>query len=309
MSGGLSLGTLVAFSAFLGYMYGPAQRLMNLNSQVQTSLTSLRRIFELLDLQTEEESSLGNLKTLSNPQGKVRFEQVSFSYNGSRPVLNHVDLDIEAGQRIALVGRSGAGKTTLVNLLLRFYEPQEGNIYVDDTCIRDLGIRRLRQIIGIVPQDVFLFSGSVKANLKCGKSTASEDEVVAAARSANAHDFISALPKGYDAEIGERGVKLSGGERQRIAIARTILRNPRILVLDEATSEVDSESERLIGDALTTLLRDRTSIVIAHRLSTVLSADRIVVMDDGRIVDTGSHAELYRDCVLYRRLCDLQFRV
>lgn len=308
MTGALSLGTLVAFNAFLGYMYGPAQRLMNLNNQVQTSLASLKRIFELFDLVPEEPISKIS-RVLMHPQGRIRFEKVTFSYNGSGLILKEIDLDVEKGQRIALVGRSGVGKTTLMNLLLRFYDPQEGTIYIDGTNIQELGFRNLREQIGIVAQEVFLFSGTVKENIRYSKLDASEQEIVTAAQLANAHDFILQLPRGYDTEIGERGVKLSGGQRQRLAIARTILKNPAILIFDEATSELDSESERLIQDALNNLLKNRTSFIIAHRLSTVRSVDRIVVLNAGKIVGNGTHQELYDDCKLYRYLHDLQFKV
>jgi ABC-type multidrug transport system fused ATPase/permease subunit len=220
-----------------------------------------------------------------------------------------ISLDAEAGQKVALVGRSGAGKTTLMNLLLRFHNPGGGKVYVDDVDIADLHIRDVRRLIGIVPQDVFLFSGTVRQNIAYGKHRATEQEIIAAAKLANAHEFIVALPRAYETEIGERGIKLSGGERQRLAIARTILRDPKILIMDEATSEVDSESERLIRDALSRLLLNRTAFIIAHRLSTVLDAEKIVVLDGGGIVSSGNHRELYANCELYRRLCDLQFNV
>jgi len=304
--GNLTLGTLIAFNAFLGYLFGPAQRLMNLNTQIQTSLASLERVFELFDIEPKIKDPK-NPRKFHNIKGKVEFKNVSFSYNSSEPVLKNINLIAEPGEVIALVGKSGAGKTSLVNLILRFYDPQEGNILIDGVNIKEVRLRELRKAIGIVPQETFLFSGTIKENIKYGKLNATDEEIIKAAELANADEFIRKLPSGYDTEVGERGVKLSGGQRQRIAIARAILRDPKILIFDEATSDLDSESERLIQDALRKLLKNRTTFIIAHRFSTILNADKIIVLKDGEVIDIGKHPELYRRCKHYRELCKNQF--
>jgi len=305
MKGNLTLGTLIAFNIFLGYIFGPAQRLTNQNTQVQTSLASLERVFELFDTRSQiREPSRG--KDLVIQKAEIRFDNVCFSYDGSSPVLSDINLTMRGETTVALVGKSGAGKSTLVNLLLRFYEPQQGNIYIDSINIKDVKISDLRKIIGIVPQDVFLFSGTVKENIRYGKIDASEEDILEAAKLANIQQFIERLPNGYDTEVGERGVKLSGGQRQRVAIARAFLRDPKILILDEATSEIDSESEMFIKESLLKLMRKRTTIIIAHRFSTVLIANEIIVIDAGHIIDSGKHEELYRRCQIYKELCDYQ---
>ncbi|TET47164.1 ABC transporter ATP-binding protein [candidate division TA06 bacterium] len=306
ITGALSLGTLIAFNAFLGYLYGPVRGLMGLNTNIQTSLASLRRVFELFDL-PREEVSFATPSKLTEVAGSVSFQNITFSYDGNEPVLKQVSLKVEPGEKVALIGRSGAGKTSLVNLIPRFYEPKEGEIYIDGTNIKKVELRDLRSHIGIVPQDTFIFAGSIKKNIQYGRTDASDEEITAAAKAANAYDFIAKLPANYDTEVGERGVKLSGGERQRIAIARAMLKNPRILILDEATSEVDSESERLIQAALDKLMKDRTTFVIAHRLSTILNADKIFVIDKGKIMGGGKHEELYETLPLYRKLYREQF--
>jgi subfamily B ATP-binding cassette protein MsbA len=244
--------------------------------------------------------------------GDVCFERVTFDYGDdteARVVLRDIDLVVKPGEVAALVGPSGAGKTTLVNLLPRFYDPTAGRITIDGHDIRHVQVRTLREQIGIVPQETALFSGSVHDNIRYGKLDATQEEIEAAARAANAHDFIMALAQGYDTLVGERGVKLSGGQRQRVAIARAILKNPRILILDEATSSLDTESEQAVQEALERLMRDRTTFVIAHRLSTIVNADRIVVLADGKIVEQGDHATLLaRESGIYRRMVALQFR-
>lgn len=306
ITGALSLGTLIAFNAFLGYLYGPVRGLMGLNTNIQTSLASLRRVFELLDL-PREGLNVTTPSKLTKVKGSVSFQNITFSYNGNEPVLKQVSFKVEPGEKVALIGRSGAGKTTLVNLIPRFYEPKEGEICIDGTNIKEVELRDLRSHIGIVPQDTFIFAGSIKKNIQYGRIDASDKAITAAAKAANAYDFIANLPANYDTEVGERGVKLSGGERQRIAIARAMLKNPEILILDEATSEVDSESERLIQTALDRLMMGRTTFVIAHRMSTILNADKIFVIDKGKIMGGGKHEELFETLPLYRKLYEEQF--
>jgi ATP-binding cassette subfamily B protein/subfamily B ATP-binding cassette protein MsbA len=230
---------------------------------------------------------------------ELRFVDVSFAYRPGEPVVSHFDLTVPGGRVVALVGRSGAGKTTVTDLVARFHDPTEGQILLNGTDLRKLRLKSFRQLLGVVQQEVFLFDGTVRENLAYGRRHASEAEIIDAAKRANAHEFIAVLPDGYDSIIGERGVKLSGGQRQRLAIARALVADPQILILDEATSNLDTESEQLIQASLTELLRGRTSFVIAHRLSTIAHADVIVVMDSGRIVERGTHAELMRAQGMY----------
>jgi len=304
--GNLTIGQYVAFNSFLIYIFGPTQRLVNMNVRIQNSLAAVERVFEILDLKPEEESRAGR-GDLKDTKGKVEYCNVSFSYDSARLVLEDISLGVEPGNLVALVGRSGAGKTTLVNLIPRFYEPQSGRILIDGNDIQEIALRSLRKQIGIVSQETFLFSSSVKDNIRFGRPNATDEEVIRAAKSAHAHEFIVKLAQGYDTKVGERGGRLSGGERQRIAIARAILKEPPILILDEATSELDSKSENLIQEAMESLMRNRTTFVIAHRLSTILNADTIVVLDEGRIVEEGRHQELYHKGGAYKRLYDEQF--
>ncbi len=308
LNGNLTPGGLVAYLVYTMMVATPVSSLAGLYSQFQSAIGATERLFELLDTNPSIEES-PNAITLPAVMGNVAFEQVNFRYNENVHVMEEVSFSAESGQVIALVGPSGAGKTTLVNLIPRFYDVTSGVITIDGNDIRNVTLNSLRQQIGIVPQETTLFSDTVYNNILYGKLDATAQEVEAAAQAANAHDFIlSDLPDGYATLVGERGVKLSGGQRQRVAIARAILKDPRILILDEATSSLDSESERLVQDALERLMQGRTSFVIAHRLSTIINADRILVLDKGRILEQGTHNELLSNPDgLYTRLHAMQF--
>jgi len=306
MRGNLTLGTFVAFNAFLGYLYGPAKTIASLNTQIQTSLASLKRVFEIMDTPSEKMSFSGNL-SFPKKLKKVEYQNVTFSYNYSHPVLKGVSLKINAGEKIAIVGTSGGGKTTLLSLLPRFYEIEAGKILVNKINIKEINLDELRKAIGIVSQDTFLFDETVEENIRYGKIDATKEEIERAVKAANAHSFIIKLPKGYETKVGERGVKLSGGEKQRIAIARVILKDPQVVIMDEAMSEIDSTSEKLIREAMERLMKGRTTLIIAHRLFSVLHADRIVLIDNGKIIGEGKHEYLYQISSLYRRLYEEQF--
>lgn len=309
IQGRLTPGGLVAFLIYTMLVAGPLAQFSGLYSRFQSALGATERLFELLDLQPDIADG-PNAYPLPTIVGQVRFERVSFEYETNAPLLHAIDLAVEPGQVVALVGPSGAGKTTLVNLIPRFYDVSAGIITIDGHDVRQVTGLSLRQQIGIVPQESAIFSDTIRENIRYGKLEASQAEIEAAARAANAHDFIMRTAQGYDTLVGERGIKLSGGQRQRIAIARAILKNPRILILDEATSSLDSESEQLVQEALERLMQSRTSFVIAHRLSTVTNADWIVVLDEGRVVEQGSHAQLLaEESGLYRRLHAMQFKL
>ncbi len=315
VAGTLSVGALVAYLGYLGKLYGPAKRLSKVNVSIQKIVAAAERIFEVRDLAFEpvdvaQAVRLAPALTVSPASPpSVRFEQVTFNYGTERPALENLTLEVAPGEAVALVGRSGAGKTTLVNLLLRLYSPTSGRILLDGVPLEQIPLARLRSQVGLVSQDVFLFSGTIRDNIAYALPEATDDEVVEAARNANAHDFISALPQGYESPVGERGVQLSGGQRQRIAIARAWLRRPRLLILDEATSHLDSEAERHVQVAFNRVAQGRTVFLIAHRLSTLWNADKIAVIENGTIVQVGRHEELLESAGIYRRLYRLQQRV
>lgn len=302
----LTVGELTQFLLYLGMFYYPLQRLSDLSVVLSNALAAIDRVFEYFDTQPRVVTH-PHATVLAECRGRVRFEHVDFSYDADRPILVDVDLTILPGQTVALVGPSGAGKSTVANLVPRFYDPSAGRILLDGRDLRDIELTSLRRHIGIVNQETILFSGTVQENLLLAKPDATADEIVAALDAANAREFVRELPEGLWTEIGERGAVLSGGQKQRLAIARAFLKNPRILILDEATSSLDSRAERRIQEALGRLLRDRTSIVIAHRLSTVLRADQIVVLDAGRVIDRGKHVELLARGGLYAQLYHEQF--
>ncbi|MHC4550121.1 MAG: ABC transporter ATP-binding protein [Planctomycetota bacterium] len=304
--GRLEPGIVLMLLLFIAQIYRPAKILTRAFADLQDSLAGAGRVFEFTHLMPDITDKPGAIP-LSDVVGTVRYEDVCFAYNGNGRVLDHVNLEVPAGQVVALVGPSGAGKSTLVNLVPRFYDPDEGRITIDGTDTREFTRASLLQNIAVVTQEPFLFNTSIRENIAYGKSGAGIDEIVAAAEAANIHDFILTLPRGYDTVVGERGANISGGQCQRITIARALIRDPKILILDEATSSLDTESERAVQQALQNLMQGRTTLVIAHRLSTVQHADKICVMQDGRICEVGSHAQLMASETLYRRLYKLQF--
>jgi ATP-binding cassette subfamily B protein len=285
----LTLGEFWRINAFLQLVYGPLMWFSAINQWFSRAMAGADRIFEIIDTEAENYGDLGKKMDIS---GQVKFENVRFGYDKSNPVLKGIDFTAEAGEMIGLVGKSGAGKSTTINLICRFYEPDAGVLKIDGVDYRDISLQDLRRQIGIVLQEPFLFNGSISENIAYGKPGASLDEIIEAARAANAHNFILAKPDGYDSMVGERGAKLSGGERQRVSIARAILHNPRILILDEATSSVDVETEKQIQEAIGRLIKGRTTFAIAHRLSTLRNANRLIVLDRGEIAEIGTHEEL-----------------
>jgi len=308
LNGQTSLGTVTAFMYLVRELYLPINRISEMNTILNNSLAAIDRVFEVFDIEPDVQEKV-SARRLERMTGNITFRNVTFGYEEERPVLHDIDLDIKAGEVIALVGTSGAGKSTLVQLVPRFYDPQQGAVLVDGIDVRDATLRSLRSQIGLVAQETLLFSGSVRENLLYGKPDATEEDLIRATKAAHAHGFLKKLPDGYDTLLGERGARLSGGQKQRIAIARAFLIDPRILILDEATSALDSESEALIQEALARLMQGRTNIVIAHRLSTILNSDRIAVMQHGRILDIAPHTELLARCHVYANLYNTQFRV
>lgn len=306
VNGSITIGTMMAFIAYIDKLYNPLRRLVNSSTTLTQSIASMDRVFEFMD-EKYDITDAPDAVELKKVHGDIRFENVSFAYEDEgEHVLKHINLEVHKGETIALVGMSGGGKSSFVSLIPRFYDTTEGRILLDGQDIRSFKTKSLRDKIGMVLQDNILFSESVKTNILLGNPEASDEEVVAAAKAANAHEFITALPEGYDTKVGERGVKLSGGQRQRVAIARVFLKNPPILILDEATSALDLESEHLIQEALEKLAKDRTTFIVAHRLSTITHANRIVLIEHGKIVEVGSHEELMNLEGGYHRLFQVQ---
>jgi ATP-binding cassette subfamily B protein len=307
IGGQASLGTVVAFAGLVSRLFGPISSLLGVNVTVLSSLALFERIFDYLDLEQEIRDRPGAID-LEAPAGRVTFENVGFAYVPGRPALRDVSFEVPPGHFAALVGPSGAGKTTIAYMVPRLYDVNEGSVRIDGHDVRDLALESLGRCVGMVNQEPYLFHTSIRENLRYARPEAGDAEIEAAARAANIHEFIADLPDGYDTLVGERGYRLSGGEKQRVAIARALLKDPAVLILDEATSSVDSATERAIQQALERLTRGRTVVAIAHRLSTVLAADVILVVEGGRIVEAGRHAELLARRGLYARLYDEQFR-
>jgi ATP-binding cassette subfamily B protein len=305
VQGDISLGELTLFIAFLWKFYQPIQRLSQLTDQLEIAATAAERIFEVLD-STPEVHDHKDARDMKDMRGQVSLKNLSFSYSPENRVLHDINLEIKAGEMIGLAGPSGSGKTTLTKLISRFYDPEEGTVKIDGIDVRKIKQKSLRQRIGVVLQEPFLFHGTIAENIAYGRPRAKRKEIIQAAKAANAHDFILRLPDGYDTQVGERGTRLSGGEKQRISIARAIVNRPSIIILDEATSSLDTVTEKMIQEALQRLVKGRTTIAIAHRLSTLSNADRLVIMEEGRIVEMGTHEELIERGGMFSNLLGMQ---
>jgi subfamily B ATP-binding cassette protein MsbA len=307
----MTVGELIGFSGYMGMLFGPASSIFDFILSSQNSVVALQRIYEILDEPREEPPQKEKVrKDMSRLKGHISFDQVHFTYPGtSKKILEDLSITISPGETVAVVGGSGAGKTTLINLLLRFYTPQSGKISIGGVDIATIPLPILRQFICVVPQEPFLFTGTIKENIAWGDPAASERDIEHAAQAANMHKFITKLPSGYETELGEHGYQLSGGQKQLISMARAFLRDPNIIILDEATSAVDSQSEQLVKEAMKRLLRGRTALIISHRLSSIVNVDRILVLDHSRVAEEGTHRSLYRKRGAYRMLFEEQLHV
>ncbi|MBT3266863.1 ABC transporter ATP-binding protein [Candidatus Poribacteria bacterium] len=308
IAGEMTLGTLMAFQGYLGMFYGPLRHISPVINWASRSMTAAERIFEVIDSEAEQEDD-GTLVAVPEVSGDVKFTNMTFGYDAHKPVLRDITLHVEAGEMIGLVGHSGAGKSTMINLICRFYEPDSGVLQIDGVDITKIRLEDLRRQIGVVLQEPYLFSGTIAENISYAHPDATMEQIIAAAKAANAHEFVVKFPDGYDTQVGERGGRLSGGERQRISISRAILHNPRILILDEATSSVDVQTEQKIQQAIDRLVQNRTTFAIAHRLSTLRNADRLLVLDKGKAVECGSHEDLMEQKGVYFKLVETQRKV
>lgn len=306
-TGSITPGLLVAFTGYVSMFWQPIMNISNFYNQLVTNMSGAERIFEILDIEPDIKDRT-EARTMPKIKGDVSFRNVTFGYDEGQKVLDNVSFDVKAGQTIALVGSTGAGKTTIVNLISRFYEVTSGSVLIDGIDVDNATLESLRGQVGLMPQDTFLFSTTIKENIRYGKLDATDEEIIAAAKAVSAHDFIMKFENGYDTDVNERGTRLSAGQRQLIAFARTLLANPRILILDEATASIDTHTERLVQQGIRKLLAGRTSFVIAHRLSTIRNADRIMVVEDGDIAESGTHEELIRLQGQYHKLYTSQFR-
>ncbi len=306
-TGTITPGLLVAFTSYVSMFWHPIMNISNFYNQLVTNMSAAERIFEILDIDPDIKDRKDS-SPMPPIRGEVRFKNVTFGYDSDQTVLRDVSFTVDEGQTIALVGSTGAGKTTIVNLISRFYEVTDGAVFIDGNNLNDVTLESLRQQIGLMPQDTFLFSASIRENIRYGRLDASDEEIIAAAKAVSAHDFIMKFENGYDTDVNERGTRLSAGQRQLIAFARTMLANPRILILDEATASIDTHTEKLVQEGIRKLLKGRTSFVIAHRLSTIRNADRIMVVEDGGIVESGTHEELIQNRGPYYSLYISQFR-
>ena len=307
IAGEILIGDLVAFTGYIGMFWQPVMNISGFYNNLVTNLTGAERIFEIMDISPDIVNKPG-AKEMPPIAGEVEFKDVSFAYEKNNYVLKNVSFHVRPGETIALVGPTGSGKTTIVSLISRFYDVSQGSVLIDGFDVRDVTLESLRAQMGIMTQDTFMFSGSIKDNIRYGKPEAGDEEVIAAAKAVNAHDFIIALPDGYDTDVNERGARLSAGQRQLIALARALLADPRILILDEATSSIDTQTELTVQKGINTLLKGRTAFVIAHRLSTVRNADRILVIENGKIKEAGSHSRLLAQKGLYYQLYMAQYK-